>query len=73
MTYRSGRSLVIQRTPPEKCELCGKVAELRPYGPNGKKICFDCGMANQDTTDRAFEDVLDSVDDVFLMPDPANN
>ncbi len=30
--------------PPSKCELCGKVAETRPYGPNGGRICFECGQ-----------------------------
>jgi hypothetical protein len=28
------------------CELCGAVKELRPYGPGGKFICFDCAMKN---------------------------
>lgn len=34
--------LLIEVEPPAKCELCGKVAELRPYGPGGKRICFRC-------------------------------
>lgn len=25
------------------CSECGKIAEVRPYGPNGAEICFDCG------------------------------
>ena len=25
-----------------KCELCGKIAECRPYGPNNEEICFEC-------------------------------
>jgi hypothetical protein len=29
---------------PQQCDLCGKIAELRPYGPNGECVCFDCGM-----------------------------
>jgi hypothetical protein len=32
------------------CELCGKVDELRPYGPNYERICFDCGMKNEELT-----------------------
>lgn len=42
------------------CEYCGKVDELRPYGKNGAKICFDCGMKpeNIKTTEAAFEKVL---------------
>jgi|HubBroStandDraft_5_1064220.scaffolds.fasta_scaffold06679_7 hypothetical protein len=35
------------------CELCGaKDEELRPYGPNGENICFDCGMKDRDTTEK---------------------
>jgi hypothetical protein len=45
---------IIEYTPPAKCELCGKVDELRPYGPNGENICFDCGMKDEETTKRRF-------------------
>jgi hypothetical protein len=31
----------------EPCQLCGKVAELRPYGPNGEYVCFACGMTDE--------------------------
>lgn len=34
------------------CELCGEFAVLRPYGPKGEKICLDCGMKDQTTTER---------------------
>lgn len=37
------------------CELCGLPAEVRPYGPNGEYICFDCGMKDEKTTKRRFE------------------
>lgn len=37
------------------CELCGKVAELRPYGPNGEFICFACGMKDEAATANQFE------------------
>lgn len=40
--------------PRSKCELCGKAAELRPYGPRGENICFACGMADEPTTKRQF-------------------
>jgi hypothetical protein len=33
-----------------KCQLCGKAAELRPYGPNGEWICYECGMKDKATT-----------------------
>lgn len=32
---------------PQKCELCGAVAECRPYGPNGEQVCFPCGMKDE--------------------------
>jgi hypothetical protein len=28
------------------CFECGKIAEVRPYGPNGSEICFSCGQKN---------------------------
>ena len=30
------------------CELCGKLDELRPYGPNGENICYECGMKDEE-------------------------
>lgn len=37
----------IEPEPNDVCELCGKTEELRPYGPNGERVCFDCGMKNE--------------------------
>lgn len=45
----SGRGFIAVE-PDGKCELCGKTAELRPYGPKGERICFDCGMKDKKTT-----------------------
>ena len=49
---------VIEATPPKKCELCGEVAELRPYGPHNENICFECAMKDIQTTNRKFEEVV---------------
>ena len=38
-----GGVLILERTPDDKCEYCGKVSELRPYGKNGARICCECG------------------------------
>lgn len=35
-----------------KCELCGKIEELRPYGPNGERVCFNCGMKDEEAAKR---------------------
>lgn len=42
----------------QQCDLCGTVAELRPYGPNGEAICFDCGMKDKATTERMMRKVM---------------
>lgn len=40
----SGRGIIAQE-PEQMCELCGKIDECRPYGPNDEQICFDCAMS----------------------------
>ena len=47
----SGRGIIAQE-PEQICEMCGKVDECRPYGPNDEQICFDCGMKDEATTQR---------------------
>lgn len=47
------------RIPTEKeamgvCELCGVAEELRPYGPGGKNVCFDCAMRDEEEAKRQF-------------------
>lgn len=34
----------IAAQPDECCEMCGKIDECRPYGPNDENICYDCAM-----------------------------
>ncbi len=55
--YKNG-VFVIELEPDGVCEYCGKVAETRPYGKNGARICFACGMANLKETTENFELVL---------------
>lgn len=38
---------IIEAERPQQCDLCGKIAELRPYGPNGECVCFQCGMKDE--------------------------
>lgn len=58
MSFRFGPIAVICPTPDEKCELCGKLAELRPYGPRGEKICWECGEKNPAARDRQMNRIL---------------
>ena len=66
MSKRVGDMFVIAVEPDSKCELCGKTAELRPYGPNGERICFECGMKDEETTKKQFAKVLDGVQDISV-------
>ena len=45
---------IIYQEEPQQCDFCGKIKELRPYGPNGECICFDCGMKDETTTAKQF-------------------
>lgn len=45
---------VIAAEPVDRCELCGTIAEARPYGPNGEEVCFGCGMKDEDAAKRRF-------------------
>lgn len=46
---------IIESEPAGICELCGKVDETRPYGPNMEEVCFNCGMKDEDALRRGFE------------------
>ena len=54
MTRKIGNTVFIESTAPATCELCGALDELRPYGPKGENICFDCGMKDPATTESKF-------------------
>lgn len=58
MSKRVGKVIVIEAEKEDICELCGKKAELRPYGPHGERICFECGMKDKETTERMMAKVL---------------
>lgn len=45
---------LIAERPPGRCELCGTIAETRPYGPGDKEVCFDCAMKDEKTAEAAF-------------------
>ena len=34
--------ILIEQEPPAVCEFCQETAETRPYGPGGKRICYQC-------------------------------
>lgn len=44
----SGRGFIAQQMD-EVCEMCGKIDECRPYGPNDENICFDCAHSTPES------------------------
>jgi hypothetical protein len=47
VTEALDKGRLIAAQPADICEFCDKDAELRPYGPKGERICFDCGMKDE--------------------------
>ena len=58
MTHRIGDKVIITQEKPQQCDFCGEVKELRPYGPKGECICFDCAMKDEETTSKIASKVL---------------
>lgn len=54
MTFKIGDTLVIAAEGSAKCEQCGNVEELRPYGKNGANVCFDCAMKDEENAKNMF-------------------
>ena len=54
MSHKDGDVFYVAEEPPGRCELCGAVEETRPYGPNGKQVCFSCGMKDEAEMGRQF-------------------
>lgn len=61
MTDKISGNVVIYEEPPQECEFCGEIKETRPYGKDGKEICFGCMEATPETKKEAeerFEELL---------------
>lgn len=41
--------------PDGVCELCKAVAETRPYGPNGERVCLPCAMKDKEAMERGID------------------
>ena len=58
MTKRIGDIVIIEEEEPDFCEYCGRLEDLRPYGRDGARICFNCGMKNKEETNKNMEKIL---------------
>ena len=54
----SDNIFLIEPQDDEICEMCGKLDELRPYGPKGENICFDCMKKDEPAARRKFRERL---------------
>lgn len=54
MTEVIDNVMIIYEEEPQQCDLCGKIAELRPYGPNGETVCFECAMKDEEAAIKQF-------------------
>jgi formylmethanofuran dehydrogenase subunit E len=52
MTRRIGNVVIIEKEEDRRCELCGEIAETRPYGPKGERVCFDCAKKDPAAMER---------------------
>lgn len=52
MTHVADGVLVVCAEAAQQCDDCGRVDELRPYGPGGSKICHPCGQKDPEGTAR---------------------
>lgn len=53
-----------------KCHYCGETTDLRPYGPRGAWVCFDCAMSTPEReaeTGRNFLMQLDAAGPVAML------
>ena len=69
MSHRDGDYFIATHTRHGPCELCGVVAELRPYGPNGENICEPCGRKNPEATERAIRRAMKGAKAVLVIED----
>lgn len=62
MTLKLPGVVLIEPEDDETCEDCGNVDETRPYGPGGKRVCFDCMMKDEDGAKERFYAMMDNED-----------
>ena len=53
---------LIEREKPQQCDDCGKIAELRPYGPGGACVCFECMKKDEESAKERFIALLPEED-----------
>jgi len=47
VTVRIGNVVIVAVEEPQQCDACGETDELRPYGVNGRCICWKCAEKSE--------------------------
>ena len=71
MSERMGDTFVIEPEPEGECDDCGTVAELRPYGRGGSRICFPCAMKDPSEASRQYLARIEGVKKFVINGAPA--
>lgn len=71
MTKKAGKLYIIGTREEEtgRCKMCGAVDEVRPYGPGGMIVCFDCAMKDEAEARRQFAARLGDATTVVVKND----
>jgi hypothetical protein len=62
MSRRAGDTFIAEPERRQQCDDCGQIEELRPYGPGGSAVCFDCAMKDPAGTEARFGQHLDGAE-----------
>lgn len=49
-----GPTILLAPREDANCSLCSELRELRPYGPGGAWVCFQCANKDQDAMRAAY-------------------
>lgn len=52
---------VVYAQEPQQCDMCVEIKELRPYGPRGETICYECATSTPEmraSAERAMKRLL---------------
>lgn len=71
VSERSGNVFISKEEPPQQCDECGKIAELRPYGKDGSCICFECAMKDPAGTLERCEQAMHGTNFFIVLKAPA--
>lgn len=70
MARVEGNTIIIEDEPDRKCEMCGKIADCRPVGPNYEQICYSCGKKDPKGTEQRLHHFLEGLIQKALCYDP---